>query len=259
MSQMEHLSLFTGIGGIDIAAEWAGFKTVAFCEKDQYCQRVLKKHWPEVPIFDDVTKLSADTIRAAGIPTESIRIITGGFPCQPHSISGLRLASDDDRDLWDENRRLISEINPGWYVGENVPGLLSSESGRFFGRVLRDLAKMGYNVGWLCFGADTTGAIQGGERVFIVAASHRVRWSRPLPGLNQIKKIYEKRTSAKMAANCTSGYAYQGRIWPTSPGVRRVADGIPNRVDRLRAIGNAVDPRQIYPIFAAIREIEVGA
>jgi len=256
---MNLLSLFSGIGGIDLAAQRAGIETVAFVEINKFCQKVLRKHWPEVPIFDDVTKLSASSLRTAGISTESIGIITGGFPCQPHSVSGLRLASNDSRDLWDENRRLIGEINPRWYVGENVPGLLSSESGWFFGRVLRDLAGLGYNAGWLSFGADTTGSVQGGQRVFIVAASHRVRWSRPLPGFEQIKKIYEARTSIKMAANRTSGHAYQGRIWPPAPGVRRVADGIPDRVERLRAIGNAVDPRQIYPIFAAIREIEAGA
>ena len=256
MSALRMLSLFAGIGGIDLAAQWAGIKTVAFCEIKPFCQSVLKKHWPEVPIFDDVTKLSANTLRSNGISTETIEIIAGGFPCQPHSISGKRMASDDERDLWDQNKRLIGEINPKWYVGENVPGLLSSESGRFFGRVLRDLAEMGYSAGWICFGAETTGSVQGGERVYIVAASHGVRYSGSLPGLEQIKKIYEKRASSKMAANRTSGYAYQGRIWPASPGVRRVADGIPNRVDRLAAIGNAVDPRQAYPIFAAIKAIE---
>lgn len=249
------LSLFAGIGGIDIAAEWAGFKTAAFCEKDKYCQKVLKKHWPEVPVFDDVRNLSASSLQNAGIPPESIGIVTGGFPCQPHSISGLRLGSNDERDLWDENRRIISEINPRWYVGENVPGLLSNESGRFFGRVLRDLAQMGYSAGWCCFGADTTGAVQGGERVYLMAASRSVRRRGPLPGLEQAKKIYEQ-ASKTVAANRTTGHAYQGRIWPPTPGVRRVANGISNRVDRLRAIGNAVDPRQIYPIFAAIAAIE---
>jgi len=257
--KMRMLSLFSGIGGIDLAAQWAGIETVAFCEIDPFCQKVLKKHWPEVAIFDDVTKLSASSLQHAGIQTESIDIVTGGFPCQPHSISGKRLASNDERDLWGENRRIISEINPRWYLGENVPGLLSSESGRFFGRVLRDLAEMGYTAGWLCFGADTTGSVQGGERVYIVAASDSVRRSRPLSGFEQTKKIYEARTSIKMAADRTSGYAYQGRIWPAAPGIRRVADGIPYRVDRLRVIGNAVDPRQIYPILAAIAEIEKGS
>ncbi|MEN6384513.1 MAG: DNA cytosine methyltransferase, partial [Phycisphaerales bacterium] len=150
------LSLFSGIGGIDLAALWAGIRTIAFCEINAFCQKVLKKHWPEVPIFNDVTTLSASSLQAIGISPASISIIAGGFPCQPHSISGKRLGSNDERDLWDQNKRLISEINPRWYVGENVPGLLSNESGRFFGRVLRDLAEMGYSTGWLCFGANTT-------------------------------------------------------------------------------------------------------
>lgn len=253
---LKMLSLFSGIGGIDLAAQWAGIETVAFCEIEPFCQKVLKNHWEEVPIFNDVTKLSTSSLRDAGIKSESIGIIAGGFPCQPHSVSGRRMASDDVRDLWGQNRRIISEVNPRWYVGENVAGLLSSESGRFFGRVLRDLAEMGYSAGWCCFGAETTGSVQGGQRVFIVAASNGIGSPRPVQGFEKIKEVYASRASIEMATNRTSGYAYQGRIWPASSGVRRVADGISHRVDRLAAIGNAVDPRQIYPIFAAIAEIE---
>lgn len=250
------LSLFAGIGGIDLAAEWTGFKTAAFCEKDKYCQKVLNKHWPEVPVFDDVRNLSASSLRNAGIPPESIGVVTGGFPCQPHSISGLRLGSNDERDLWDENRRIISEINPRWYVGENVPGLLSNESGRFFGRVLRDLAEMGYSIGWLSYGAEVTGSVQGGQRVFIVAAPDGRGLETQSQKFRETEGVFKERASSSLAAHRTTGYACQGRIWPPTPGVRRVANGIPNRVDRLRAIGNAVDPRQIYPIFAAIAAIE---
>jgi DNA (cytosine-5)-methyltransferase 1 len=181
---MKHLSLFSGIGGLDLAAEWAGFETVAFVERDPYCQRVLGKRWPGVPILSDV-RLVADAGRgrcgregggeveqpggAEVIRAGEICLVSGGFPCQPHSVAGKRQASADDRDLWPEVARVLREIRPRWFVGENVPGLLHSESGRFFGGILGDLADMGYRVGWGVWGAADVGALHRRERVFIVA------------------------------------------------------------------------------------------
>ena len=141
MRGLTHLSLFTGIGGLDLAAEWAGFRTVGQCEYADFPRKVLEKHWPNVQRWRDirdVTRISADR---AGIG--EITVISGGFPCQPHSLAGKRLASGDERDLWGEFARVIHEVGPRWVVAENVPGLLSSEHGRFFGRVLGDLAGMG--------------------------------------------------------------------------------------------------------------------
>lgn len=158
---MTHLSLFSGIGGIDIAAHEAGFETVAFVERDKFCQKVLAKNFPGIPIYDDVT-----TYKHKG---ESPDLISAGFPCQPHSLAGKRQASGDDRDLWSEVVRILGEAKPRWFLGENVPGLLSSESGTFFGRVLDDLAQMGYRVGWGVWGACDVGAVHRRNRVFIVA------------------------------------------------------------------------------------------
>lgn len=140
-TKMKHLSLFSGIGGIDLAAEWAGFESVIMVERDPYCQQVLRKNFPTTQIFNDVTTF--DGLEHRG----EIDLISAGFPCQPHSLAGKRKASADERDLWSEVVRIVGEVQPRWFLGENVPGLLSSESGRFFGRVVNDLVQMGYSVG----------------------------------------------------------------------------------------------------------------
>lgn len=143
---LTHFSLFSGIGGIDLAAEWAGFTTVGQCEFADYPTKVLEKHWPDVPRWRDVRDVTAEAIRDKGVP--SITVLSGGFPCQPHSLAGEREASNDERDLWPDYGRIVCEIEPRWVLAENVPGILSSESGRFFGGILRDLAGMGYYAGW---------------------------------------------------------------------------------------------------------------
>ncbi len=164
---LTHFSLFTGIGGIDLASEWAGFTTVGQVEIDDFCNKVLEKRWPDVPRWGDVRDVTRESVSARGIGR--IDLLSGGFPCQPHSCAGKRKASADERDLWGEFARVICELEPRWVLAENVRGLLSSESGRFFGRVLRDLADMGYSVGWCCYGANAVGAPHQRERVFIVA------------------------------------------------------------------------------------------
>jgi DNA (cytosine-5)-methyltransferase 1 len=160
---MTHLSLFSGIGGIDLAAEWAGFESVAMVERDKYCQKVLAKNFPNAKIYDDVTTFNGYEYK------NKIDLISGGFPCQPHSLAGKRKASGDERDLWSEVVRIIRESQPKFFLGENVRGLLSSESGAFFGRILNDLDELGYRVGWCLYGAKDIGAVHRRERVFIVA------------------------------------------------------------------------------------------
>ena len=167
---MKHLSLFSGIGGIDLAAHWAGFETIAFVERDPFCQQVLEKNFPSIPIHGDILEFNAKEYE------NQIEIVSAGFPCQPHSLAGLRKGSGDERDLWSEVVRVLRETKPRWFLGENVPGLLSSERGRFFGRVVNDLAEMGYRVGWGVYGACDIGAVHRRKRVFIVAYSDRVRY-----------------------------------------------------------------------------------
>lgn len=167
---LTHLSLFSGIGGLDLAAEWAGFRTVGQCEWADYPTSILEKHWPDVERWRDVRELTADSFMER-TGCKNLTVISGGFPCQPHSSSGKRKASSDERDLWSELYRVFCETHAKWLVAENVHGLLSSENGRFFGRVLRDLAEMGCNAFWYCFPAYDCGAKFKGERVFIVATT----------------------------------------------------------------------------------------
>lgn len=164
---MTHVSLFSGIGGLDLAAEACGFTTVLMCERDSKCRLVLARHWPGVPIVEDVRELTGSIVRDAcgGFPT----LLSGGFPCQPFSSAGRRRGTDDDRHLWPEMRRVVRESRPRWVLGENVRGLLSIGNGTAFGAVLADLADLGYRVGWACFGADeAAGASHRRDRVFIV-------------------------------------------------------------------------------------------
>jgi DNA (cytosine-5)-methyltransferase 1 len=167
--EVKHLSLFTGIGGIDLAAEWAGFESVCMVERDKYCQKVLAKNFEGVKIHDDVTTFNGLEYRGA------IDLVSAGFPCQPHSLAGLRKASGDERDLWGEVVRILRETQSTWFLGENVPGLFTSESGQFFGRIINDLESLGYSVGWGCYGAKDVGAVHKRDRVFIVAYASGLR------------------------------------------------------------------------------------
>ncbi len=281
---MTHLSLFTGIGGIDLAAEWAGFETVAMVERDKFCQQVLAKRFPNVPIYDDVTTFDGYKYE------KEIDLLSAGFPCQPHSLAGKRKASGDERDLWGEVVRILGETKPRFFLGENVPGLLTSESGRFFGRILNDLESLGYCVGWATYGAKDIGAVHRRNRVFIVG------YSESKSGLQTDTSTITKRGRRNSWQDTCCGHwqgdatdsdctrckeqwgnilneskhnpikhgAYQSiktgdwRQWGISPTVRlesrvcRSNDGIPNRVDRLKALGNAVVPQQVYPILVEI-------
>lgn len=187
-----------------------------------------------------------------------ITIISGGFPCQPHSLAGKRLASADERDLWGEFARVICEVRPRWVVAENVPGLLTSEHGRFFGRVLRDLATMGYDAGWGVFSAFQAGMPHERKRVCIVAYAKCVGWG-------SVVDDWEKRNK-----NNTDGFPEEKEfdktldvleyalraLSGTDSELLRNDDGIPTALDRIKCLGNAVVPQQFYPIFQAIADVE---
>jgi DNA (cytosine-5)-methyltransferase 1 len=149
MRVLNKLSLFTGILGDDIASEWAGIKTICCVEIDPFCQQVIKKHHPDMPIIGDVRDVTKEKVKEVS-GREWVDIISGGFPCQDVSTSGLRAGINENTrsGLWGEYARIISEFRPRWVVVENVRGLLSIDNGGGFGVVLRDLAGLGYDAFW---------------------------------------------------------------------------------------------------------------
>lgn len=163
---MTHLSLFTGIGGLDIAAEMAGFRTAGQCEWADYPTRVLEKHWPDVPRWRDIRTLTGEDFYArTGLRT--VDVISGGFPCQPHSLAGKRMGEKDERNLWPEFMRIVREIRPKYVVGENVPGLLST----IHDSICTDLEKADYKVWTLCIPAYAVGAHHERYRVAVIAVN----------------------------------------------------------------------------------------
>ena len=252
---LSHFSLFSGIGGIDLAAEWAGFITVGQCEFADYPTKVLEKHWPDVPRWRDVRDVTSRALLEKSIG--EITLLSGGFPCQPHSLSGKRRASCDERDLWGEFARIIRETRPKWALGENVRGLLSSEDGRFFGRILRDLAGLGYDASWGVLSAFHAGAIHRRERVFIIAHANEQRCH----GLDDCPKerypsenICSIQPQETIARHILSDAL---RVLSEPSGrLHRNDDGLPAALDRLKGHGNAVMPQQIHPVLAAIAAVE---
>jgi DNA (cytosine-5)-methyltransferase 1 len=163
------LDLFSGIGAYALGVERAGMKVVAFCESEDFPRRVLRKHWPDVPIYDDVRTLNADALRHDGI---AVDVIIGGWPCQDISPAGTRAGLDGARSgLWSEIARLAGELRPRFLILENSASLLNSppeQPGRDFGRVLGDLAALGYDAEWHCLPAAAFDAPHIRDRLWIV-------------------------------------------------------------------------------------------
>ena len=162
---MNHGSLFSGIGGFDLAAEWSGFTNLFNCEWEEFPRKVLKHHFPNAEQFGDIKEFDATTYAGR------IDIISGGFPCQPFSVAGKRKGSEDERHLWPEMLRVIGECKPRWVVGENVRGLVSWSDGLVLEEVCSDLETIGYSVQSFIIPACATGAPHRRDRVWIVAHS----------------------------------------------------------------------------------------
>ena len=280
-----HLDLFSGIGGFALAARWAGFRTIGFCDNEPYAQAVIKKHWPEVPIHGDIKALDGTAYRG-------VTLLTGGFPCQPFSNAEKRRGKDDDRYLWPEMLRVIQEARPAWIVGENVAGII----GLALDQVLSDLEACGYEVEPIIIPACGVDAPHRRNRVWVIAGGGGAMWPTPrtpsggpdnsakrlrpsghrgttnllgsvLANANS-ERIFpakiprdnekdEKKSNDKFTRGCSPAYGRQGlqANWSPEPGLGRVAHGISNRVDRLKGLGNAIVPQVAYEILKAIRSI----
>jgi DNA (cytosine-5)-methyltransferase 1 len=184
---MNHGSLFSGIGGFDLAAEWMGWENVFHCEWNEFCQKVLKYYWPETESFTDITK--TDFTKYAN----KIDILTGGFPCQPYSSAGKRLGKEDERHLWPEMLRAIREIQPSWVVGENVYGLINWNRGLVFHEVQVDLEAEGYEVWPYVLPAVSVNAPHRRDRVWFVAYSKNNGWNGRECKQRQGIEIYERK------------------------------------------------------------------
>jgi len=160
---LRHGSLFSGIGGFDLAAEWMQWENVLHCEWNEFGQKVLKHYWPNAISYEDITKTDFSLHRG------DIDILTGGFPCQPYSTAGKRLGKEDDRHLWPEMLRAIREIQPRWVVGENVLGLVNWNGGMVFDEVQADLESEGYEVQPFVLPAAGVNAPHRRDRVWFVA------------------------------------------------------------------------------------------
>jgi DNA (cytosine-5)-methyltransferase 1 len=293
---MNVLDLFSGIGGFSLGLERAGMRTVAFCEIEPYCRAVLAKHWPGVPVFGDVRALTAASLAEALADAQcserwpyhpscgsverlgclssqeesaswvgsssQIDVICGGFPCQDISFAGKGAGIGGSRSgLWSEFARIIGEIRPRYAIVENVSALL----GRGLERVLGDLAALGYDAEWHCIPASYIGASHRRDRIWIVAyPAGDVRGESETGGTERQRAWASSESGDVSDAGRNSpprlqlGLGSLGRRmwWESEPDVGRVAHGVPARVDRLRALGNAVVPQVVEAIGRAIMEAE---
>ena len=284
---MRHVSLFSGIGGFDLAAEWMGWENVFHCEWNEFGKKVLKYYWPNAESFDDITK--TDFTKYYG----AIDIISGGFPCQPYSSAGKRLGKNDERHLWPEMLRAIREIAPRYVVGENVRGLTNWNGGMVFDEVCADLENLGYQVATFIIPAVAVNAPHKRERIWFVA--YRNVADTDSNGLNQRNGKYEidtnktgfnalddthtndeRRNATDTESVCVQRLSngqrqkqFRRSDWsrfPTEPPICGGDDGLPSELDgitfpkwraeSIKAYGNAVVPQVVYEIFKAIEKNE---
>lgn len=338
--ELTHLSLFSGIGGLDLAAERAGFRSVGQCEWADYQTRVLEKHWPTVPRWRDIRTLTQESFyERTGLRT--VDIVSGGFPCQPFSNAGKRRGKEDDRYLWPEMLRVIQELRPAWVVGENVAGIINMA----LDTVLSDLEGCGYtcrtfvipacaveaphrrdrcaivahanrlghihreteiepteareqaqpdtierstimadadSADWegAVFLENETGRAESPDRRSVVPYPHNRSWSLRRGECLQKSDVSGKRgpdqrgratkhgsRKWRAAQPCVGGGHDGLSTWMDGVrtrwadgswenGIERIAQDVPERVNRLKCLGNAVVPAQFYPIFRAIADIE---
>ena len=322
---LSHGSLFSGIGGFDLAAQWMGWNNIFQVEKDDWCRKVLAKNFPKTERFADIKDFTGHEY------TSRIDVISGGFPCQPFSVAGQRKGKDDDRYLWEEMLRVIATIKPTYVVGENVTGII----GLALDTVLSDLEAQDYTTETFIIPACSKNAWHRRDRVWIVAYANSIgrqdeqkengksvcngERNNPIEkqgrgkqqcrtgksssvfsntassgaGMEEHRSSGQRREQANecepkilrqengqacsKGINASSGNVFTNTNdtgceeqrqpitdgtelltpkcsswWEAEPGVGRVVDGLPGRVDRLKGLGNAIVPQVAYEIFSAI-------
>jgi DNA (cytosine-5)-methyltransferase 1 len=289
---MKHGSLFSGIGGFDLAAEWMGWENIFHCEWMPFPRQVLHYHFPKSISYEDITKTDFTIHRG------SIDILTGGFPCQPYSQAGKRLGKEDERHLWPHMLRAIQEIEPTYVVGENVRGIVNWNGGVVFEEVCADLESCGYEVQPILLAAAGVGAPHKRERVWFIATNtnsirqherecdNEVNTSKGgINALNDINANVEQRTSSnpnneglqrgeingnfrekererEFYRDITRQVCNKWENFPTQSPICGGDDGLPTKLDgitfpkwraeSLKGYGNAIVPQVAYQIFKAI-------
>ena len=252
---MNVLDLFSGIGGFSLGLERAGMRTVAFCEIEPYCRAVLRKHWPDVPIFEDVRKLTAADV-------SGVDVICGGFPCQDISVAGAQEGIEGERSgLWGEIRRLIGDIRPRYAIMENVTNLIAGENGEWFAKILGDLAALGYDSEWHCLRASRIGYPHQRDRVWILAhptSERRDIQEGAAPALLSPKCLQNFEQSGSRWKREISGHSMERVGWKVEPAIRGSDDGIPDELAEkmIHALGNSIVPAFPEIIGRAIMQAE---
>lgn len=285
-----HIDLFSGIGGFSLAAKWAGFRTIAFCEIDPFCQEVLKERFgvitesgqPRLEKRKSIKKnndtefktikrnpiLIPDIQDFDGSHFQGATLLTGGFPCQPFSVAGKQMGKADNRYLWPEMLRVIAEARPSWVIGENVAGIVNME----LEQVCLDLEGEGYEVQPVIIPACAKNAPHRRDRVWIIAHDPRGQKSGRISSIRR-EGMAEARETDRYAPDAEITELDGGRRtrargerppenawdkpWPeVATRLCRVDDGISRRVDRLKSLGNSIIPQVAYEIMKGIMEIE---
>ena len=252
---LTHLSLCSGIGGIDLAAQWAGFINIGHSEIDPFACQVLAKNFKGVKNYGDIKKITAKSCPEL----RAVTVISAGFPCQPYSDAGKRLSTQDDRDLWPEVFRVIKELRPAWFIGENVAGFINLG----LDKTITDLESQNYTARAFVLPACSVGADHIRSRVFIVAYANSKRRCVLAHGEKDrcanvnFKEFNHTFTQRSQSLTEDVFRFYVERLFTNpSSGIHRNDDGLSLGLDRLRCLGNAVVPQQVYPILKAIAEIE---
>lgn len=294
---MRHIGLFDGIGGFSLAARWAGWETIAWCEWNEFGQKVLRHHFPKAIGHGDITKTDFSIYRG------QCDIVTGGFPCQPYSTAGKRLGKEDERHLWPQMLRAVKEIQPRWVVGENVLGLVNWSGGLVFHEVQADLEAEGYEVFpyvlpacavnaphrrdriWFVAYANSIGQVSGYEQPFTDRQGHNIGRDSKINVTDTesggLEGYREHRDAVKLTGDigavCDSSgngaHNERAGVWErfpeTKPAICGGDDGLPTELDgislskwrneSIKAYGNAIVPQVALQIFTAINEYEASS